>query len=198
MGRLLGRVEAWLEAAASRDPDAPRLVLLSGHDSTLVPLLAALQVGMRTRTRTRTCTRRRTRTRTRRQNAFFCYANLQLFDATWSWPPYAAHLRIELGHARRGGAPAARMLYQGHPLSLSPPADRADRADRAGRAGWVGLEVFRALLRPSRLTDSEYEAECARPEAAAAEEAAEQSEGETGADASLRNTLLAPPPRSRM
>ena len=113
---------------------------------------------------------------------------MQLFDATWSWPPYAAHLRIELGHERRGGAPAARMLYQGHPLSLTPPADRADRA------GWVGLEVFRALLRPSRLTDSEYEAECARPEAAAAE----QAEGETEADASLRNTLLAPPPRSRM
>ena len=65
-------------------------------------------------------------------------------------------------------------------------------------AGKVDAEVFRALLRPSRLTDSEYEAECARPEAAAAEEAAEQSEGETGADASLRNTLLAPPPRSRM
>ena len=71
MGRLLGRIEAWLEAAASRDPDAPRLVLLSGHDSTLVPLLAALQVGMRTHSRTHTRTRTRAHARAREGNCIF-------------------------------------------------------------------------------------------------------------------------------
>ena len=156
MGRLLHAIEAWLAAAARRDPETPRLVLLSGHDSTLVPLLAALQL-----------------------------------DAAWSWPPYAAHLRIELAHARRGGEPAARILYQGQPLTASH-----GHADQ-DRAGWISLEAFRELLRPARLSEGQYAEECVKkadaPEAAAAEEA----EGDKDADAAPQHTLVTPP-RSRM
>jgi hypothetical protein len=157
MGRLLHAIEAWLAAAARRDPEAPRLVLLSGHDSTLVPLLAALQL-----------------------------------DAAGSWPPYAAHLRIELAHARRGGEPAARILYQGQPLTASH-----GHADQ-GRAGWISLEAFRELLRPARLSEAQYTEECVRkadePQAAAVDE---DEQGGEEADAGLQHTQLTPP-RSRM
>ena len=142
MGRLLAEIESWLVAAARRDPEAPRLVLLSGHDSTLVPLLASLQ----------------------------------LFDAAWSWPPYTAHVRIELAHARRGGAPAARLLYQGRPLTATASRGHGHADQEAPGAGWVGFEAFRELLRPTRLTACQYAEECVRkagvePEAAKAEAA---------------------------
>ena len=153
MGRLLAEIDSWLAAAARREPEAPRLVLLSGHDSTLVPLLASLH----------------------------------LFDAAWSWPPYVAHVRIELAHVRHGGAPAARLLYQGLPLTATASHGQGHGEQEDPGAGWIGLEAFRELLRPVRLTEEQYAEECVRkadvePEAADAKKA----------DAALQHTLIAP------
>ena len=152
MGRLLAEIEGWLAAAARRDSEAPRLVLLSGHDSTLVPLLASLQ----------------------------------LFDAAWSWPPYTAHVRIELAHARRGGAPAARLLYQGRPLTAvgtgMPVSHGHGHADQSPGAGWISLEAFQELLRPARITADQYAKECVR-------KVDVEPERGGGGDAALQHTL---------
>ena len=152
MGRLLAEIEGWLAAAARREPEAPRLVLLSGHDSTLVPLLASLQ----------------------------------LFDAASSWPPYTAHVRIELAHARRGGAPAARLLYQGRPLTAvgtgMPFSHGHGHADQSPGAGWISLEAFQELLRPARITADQYAKECVR-------KVDVEPERGGGGDAALQHTL---------
>lgn len=119
MGRLLHEVDATLDAA-SRGEGA-RLVLISGHDSTIVPFLAALG----------------------------------LFDN--QWPPYAAHVRVELGSTPSGHV--ARVLYQGLPLAVGETA--------ADPAGWVPLASLRSLLQRSATTEAEYRAECAATETAA-------------------------------
>ncbi len=134
------------------------MVLLSGHDSTLVPLLASLG----------------------------------LFEP--HWPPYAAHVRIEVAH-RRGGegvtltetmqsdAAAARLLYQGTPLT---------RSSDGGEAGWVSLEEFRALLRAAgTLSEAEYAEACAQSVASPSPAAQQADAG------SLQDTLVGRP-RSRM
>ena len=161
MGRLLAEVSAHLEAAANGDASAPRIVLLSGHDSTLVPLLGALGV----------------------------------FDDLW--PPYAAHLRIELGAIHdspdgttesldEGGGPgaglpigtiAARALYQGMPLPLA----QAMGETPADPAGWVPLDSLRSLLHARMISSAEDLVEAC---------AAVGSAQEAGADSSLQDTLV--------
>ena len=44
MGRLLSEIGGYLDLAAEKAEAAPRIVLLSGHDSTILPLLAALDL----------------------------------------------------------------------------------------------------------------------------------------------------------
>lgn len=153
MGRLLAEVDEHLTAAAKGDEGAPRLVLLSGHDSTIVPLLSALG----------------------------------LFDRRW--PPYAAHVRIELGtvHGPPEGAAdgatglaagtiAVRVLYQGLPLPLAQAVDEA----AADPAGWVPLSSFQALMRRAMMTADEYSEACAASSSAAA----------IGGDSALQDTLV--------
>ena len=101
------------------------------------------------------------------------------------------------------GAAAVRLLYQGQPLAASDPS----RGVVTSGAGWMRLEAFRGLLRPAKLSEAQYAAECERkvgadaPEAAGAQEAeggkaadAQPAQGGKVADAALQHTR----PRSRM
>ena len=101
------------------------------------------------------------------------------------------------------GAAAVRLLYQGQPLAASDPS----RGVVTSGAGWMRLEAFRGLLRPAKLSEAQYAAECERkvgadaPEAAGAQEAeggkaadAQPAQGGKAADAALQHSR----PRSRM
>ena len=101
------------------------------------------------------------------------------------------------------GEPAVRLLYQGQPLAASDPS----RGVVTSGAGWMRLEAFRGLLRPAKLSEAQYAAECERkvgadaPEAAGAQEAeggkaadAQPAQGGKAADAALQHSR----PRSRM
>ena len=101
------------------------------------------------------------------------------------------------------GAAAVRLLYQGQPLAASDPS----RGVVTSGTGWMRLEAFRGLLRPAKLSEAQYAAECERkvgadaPEAAGAQEAeggkaadAQPAQGGKVADAALQHTR----PRSRM
>ena len=101
------------------------------------------------------------------------------------------------------GEAAVRLLYQGQPLTASDPS----RGVVTSGAGWIRLEAFRGLLRPAKLSEAQYAAECERkvgadaPEAAGAQEAeggkaadAQPAQGGKAADAALQHSR----PRSRM
>ena len=102
------------------------------------------------------------------------------------------------------GEAAVRLLYQGQPLTASDPS----RGVITSGAGWMRLEAFRGLLRPAKLSEAQYAAECERkvgadadaPEADAHEAEggkaadAQAAEGGKAADAALQHTR----PRSRM
>ena len=80
-------------------------------------------------------------------------------------------------------AVAARLLYQGTPLT---------RSSDGGEAGWVSLEEFRALLRAAgTLSEAEYAEACAQPVASPSPAAQQADAG------SLQDTLVGRP-RSRM
>ena len=100
------------------------------------------------------------------------------------------------------GEAAVRLLYQGQPLTASDPS----RGVVTSGAGWIRLEAFRGLLRPAKLSEAQYAAECERKAGADAPEADAQeaeegkaagahgAEGGNAADAALQHTR----PRSRM
>ena len=101
------------------------------------------------------------------------------------------------------GEAVVRLLYQGQPLAASDPS----RGVVTSGAGWMRLEAFRGLLRPAKLSEAQYAAECERkvgadaPEAAGAQEAeggkaadAQPAQGGKAADAALQHSR----PRSRM
>ena len=102
------------------------------------------------------------------------------------------------------GEAAVRLLYQGQPLTASDPS----RGVITSGAGWMRLEAFRGLLRPAKLSEAQYAAECERkvgadaPEAAGAQDEAEggkaadaqPAQGGKAADAALQHSR----PRSRM
>ena len=89
------------------------------------------------------------------------------------------------------GEAAVRLLYQGQPLTASDPS----RGVVTSGAGWIRLEAFRGLLRPAKLSEAQYAAECERKAGADAPEAdAQEAEGGKAADAALQQTR----PRSRL
>ena len=100
------------------------------------------------------------------------------------------------------GEAAVRLLYQGQPLTASDPS----RGVVTSGAGWMRLEAFRGLLRPAKLSEAQYAAECERKAGADAPEAdaqeaeggkaadAQPAQGGKAADAALQHTR----PRSRM
>jgi len=92
VGRLIRELDAHLDAAASRAP-VPALGLYAAHDTTIIPLLLALQRGLPAET-----------------------------QAAAAWPPYASSVALELWappkEAPHGGA-FVRVLFNGQVLPMA-------------------------------------------------------------------------------
>lgn len=179
VGRLLHALEGHLVSAASRAPAAPKVVLLSGHDSSLVPLLAALDVFDHPE-----------------WPPYAADIRVELGTA-----PDTA-LGTGLGDPAGEGVGAAadpkanavsvvRMLYLGRPLPLAAAirassdagATAASTVGGVAEAGWVPLAAFQALVAPLACTDETHRLAC---QTTAADEASAGS-----GDTSLQDTLVA-------
>ena len=168
MGRLLSEIGGYLDLAVQKAEGAPRVVLLSGHDSTVVPLLAALELFDPPL-----------------WPPYAAAVRLELAEAAVEEEVEEEVERVVEEEVKKvveeeGGRSTlhARLLYNDAPLAL--PALLGLPADPAG---WVAYGPFRALLDERAASAEEVAAICG---AASAEEGATSE----GGDTSLKDTLV--------
>lgn len=141
MGRLLGEIGNYMDQAASADVgQPPRVVLLSGHDSTIVPLLAALGLfnGL--------------------WPPYAAAVRLELGEAGDSETGAPAGGNFTGSSTGATGRELyARLLYNDEPLDLHAAMDLVTPADVAG---WVPYPSFRAFLQERAVTHEEVVAAC--------------------------------------
>ncbi|KAJ3178554.1 hypothetical protein HDU85_005161 [Gaertneriomyces sp. JEL0708] len=131
IGRVLKDLKAKIVSAVDGKPDAVKMALFSGHDSTIAPLLSAFKVFDRI------------------YPPFASMINIEVFEDTRGQPGWSRLIGRRAPHY-------VRMLYNGKPLEI--PACAADGNHRSGDRTMCTLDAFFKTM--DKMVPQNYEERC--------------------------------------